>query len=41
MSKHAGRKMGWWPRCQQILAALVLMTGQAARVAEYLRQIIR
>jgi len=42
MSKHsAGSRTVWWPRVLQVMASLILLTGQAAKVAYYLRQIIR
>jgi hypothetical protein len=41
MSKHVGNMKGWWDRVQQVMAGLVALSGEAAKVVDSLRQIFR
>ncbi len=41
MSERHDAKPGWWNRTQQVMLALVALSGEAAKLADALRQIIR
>jgi hypothetical protein len=36
-----GKKPGWWSRVQQVMVALVTLSGEAAKVADAVRRILR
>jgi hypothetical protein len=41
MSEPRNTKPDWWSRTQQVMLALVALSGEAAKLADALRQIIR
>jgi hypothetical protein len=41
MNEPRNTKPGWWGRTQQVMLALVALSGEAAKLADALRQIIR
>jgi hypothetical protein len=36
---HDDAKPGWWNRFQQVMAALVILSGEAAQMADALRRL--